>query len=120
MEKQISFKNRYTFVHRLNEANKCLEKYSDKIPVIVENKINGEKLPKNKYLVPIDLTIGQFIFVIRKNMELSSEKSLFLFFNETHMVPTSSTMGSVYELHKDKDNFLYCTVEKENTFGYIR
>lgn len=32
-----------------------------------------------RYLVPADLTVGQFVYVIRKRIKLSSEKAIFVF-----------------------------------------
>lgn len=32
-----------------------------------------------RYLVPADLTVGQFVYVIRKRIKLSAEKAIFLF-----------------------------------------
>ena len=42
-----------------------------------------------KYLVPVDLTIGQFIYVIRNRIEVTPEQALFLFVNDT-LPPTST------------------------------
>lgn len=32
-----------------------------------------------RYLVPADLTVGQFVYVIRKRIRLSAEKAIFIF-----------------------------------------
>jgi GABA(A) receptor-associated protein len=32
-----------------------------------------------RYLVPADLTVGQFVYVVRKRIKLSSEKAIFIF-----------------------------------------
>jgi GABA(A) receptor-associated protein len=32
-----------------------------------------------RYLVPADLTVGQFVYVIRKRIKLSPEKAIFIF-----------------------------------------
>ena len=32
-----------------------------------------------RYLVPIDLTVGQFVYVIRKRIKLNAEKAIFIF-----------------------------------------
>lgn len=39
-------------------------------------------IDKKKYLVPADLTVGQFVYVIRKRIKLSPEKAIFIFVNE--------------------------------------
>jgi GABA(A) receptor-associated protein len=36
-----------------------------------------------RYLVPADLTVGQFIYVVRKRIKLSPEKAIFVFVKDT-------------------------------------
>ena len=94
------------------------EKYPDRIPVIVE-KATGSDIPdidKKKYLVPTDLTVGQFVHVIRKRIKLAPEKAIFIFVNNV-LPPTAALMSSIYDEHKDDDGFLYITYSGENTFG---
>lgn len=40
-----------------------------------------QDIDKKKYLVPSDLTCGQFVYVIRKRLKLPAEKAIFLFVN---------------------------------------
>jgi GABA(A) receptor-associated protein len=54
-------------------------------------------LDKKKYLVPNDLTVGQFYFLIRKRVQLRAEDALF-FFVDNVVPPTSATMGSLYNV----------------------
>ncbi len=35
--------------------------------------------PRARYLVPSDLTVGQFVYVIRKRINLPAEKAIFVF-----------------------------------------
>ena len=37
------------------------------------------KVPLCRYLVPADLTVGQFVYVIRKRIKVSPEKAIFMF-----------------------------------------
>jgi len=94
--------------YRTAEANKIKSKYPDRVPVIVE-KVNGslvDDIDKRKYLVPNDITVAQFMWIIRKRINMPPEKALFLFIDK--VVPTSSmTMGEIYVEHKDVDGFLY-------------
>lgn len=55
-------------------------------------------LDKKKYLVPSDLTVGQFYFLIRKRIHLRPEDALFFFVNNV-IPPTSATMGSLYQVN---------------------
>jgi|TARA_X000000368_G_scaffold254972_1_gene201545 GABA(A) receptor-associated protein len=86
--------------------------------VIVEKspKSDVPELDKKKYLVPSDLTVGQFVYVIRKRVKLSAEKAIFVFVNNA-LPPTASLMSTIYEENKDEDGFLYIQYSGENTFG---
>ncbi|KAG6477051.1 hypothetical protein ZIOFF_066301 [Zingiber officinale] len=103
---------------RQAEAVRIREKYPDRIPVIVEKADRSDiaDIDKKKYLVPADLTVGQFVYVVRKRIKLSAEKAIFIFVKNT-LPPTASMISAVYEEHKDEDGFLYMTYSGENTFG---
>ncbi|CAL5429671.1 unnamed protein product [Camellia sinensis] len=103
---------------RRAEAGRIREKYPDRIPVIVEKAERSDipNIDKKKYLVPADLTVGQFVYVIRKRIKLSAEKAIFIFVDNV-LPPTGSIMSSIYDEKKDEDGFLYITYSGENTFG---
>lgn len=114
------FKEDHTFNDRQMESLRVLNKYGDRIPVICQRSSKANKecpyIDKIKYLVPMDLTLGQFVYVIRKRMTITSDKALFLFVNGT--IPAmNSLMSQVYTEHQDEDGFLYITYNTENTFG---
>ena len=97
--------------------------------------------------MPGDLTVGQFVYVIRKRIRVSPEKAIFMFVKnvlpptgEQHAlhlltsldpfcrrvspeypdffhIPAAALMSEVYDDHKDEDGFLYITYSGENTFG---
>ncbi|KAF2223204.1 autophagy protein Atg8 ubiquitin like-domain-containing protein [Elsinoe ampelina] len=112
------FKDEHPFEKRKAEAERIRQKYTDRIPVICEKveKSDIATIDKKKYLVPADLTVGQFVYVIRKRIKLSPEKAIFIFVDEV-LPPTAALMSSIYEEHKDEDGFLYITYSGENTFG---
>ena len=113
------YKDNKTFDERFKESEMILKKYPNRIPVIVEKSKkckNIVDIDKNKFLVPNDMVMSQFIYVIRKRIKLSSEKAIFIFVNN-NIVPNSTPLAQVYFDNKDKDNFLYVTYSGENTFG---
>lgn len=73
--------------------------HNNGLQVIVEKapKARIGDLDKKKYLVPSDLTVGQFYFLIRKRVHLRPEDALFFFVNNV-IPPTSATMGSLYQV----------------------
>merc|ERR1712014_227236 len=77
------YKEEHPFEKRRAEGEKIRRKYPDRVPVIVEKspKARIGDLDKKKYLVPSDLTVGQFYFLIRKRISLRPEDALFFFVN---------------------------------------
>lgn len=100
--------------------NELMVKYPDRVPIIVTRNKNSATTPeidKHKYLVPVDITVGQFLFVIRKRMLLPPSRALFLFI-ECDLVNNSEHVGIVYERHRSKkDQCLHVVYSCENTFG---
>lgn len=78
------------------------------VPQVICEKVEKSDIAaidKKKYLVPADLTVGQFVYVIRKRIKLSPDKAIFIFVNEL-LPPTAALMSSVYEEHKDEDGYV--------------
>ena len=115
-----TFKLSHTDASRSAESGRIRSKYPDRIPVICERSEQCNKdvpdIDKKKYLVPSDLTVGQFVYVIRKRIKMNPEKALFLFI-DNKLPPTSEIMSNIYDEHKDDDGFLYIQYSGENTFG---
>lgn len=115
------YRKKYSKDTRTAEAARIRAKYPDRIPIIVEmdggcNAKDIPKIDKQKFLVPADLTMGQFQYVVRKRIKMNCEKALFIFVNR-RLVPTSQTISNTYEEHKHEDGFLYVIYSGENTFG---
>ena len=118
LTKETPFKDRHPFHKRQEEAQRIKERYPSRIPVICEC-LGGEipDIDRKKYLVPADLTMAQFLYVIRKRIRIRPEQSIYLFVGDSVMVAGCQLIGSVYEEHKDLDGFLYTCYSGENTFG---
>ena len=114
----MDFKDETSLEKRKEESKRIRDKYPDRVPVICQKdpRSNIPNLDKKKYLVPQDLTIGQFVYVIRKRINLTPEKAIFLFINN-QLPPTAALLSSTYDANKDEDGFLYITYSGENTFG---
>jgi GABA(A) receptor-associated protein len=97
--------------------NKILSKYPDRIPVII-TKGNKEApdIDRRKYLVPKDITISTFIFVIRQRIKLKPDEALFVMVNNT-LVNQSEIMSSVYKKYKSDNGSLNLSYSTESTFG---
>ena len=114
---QISFKNSIPFETRIDEANKVLNKYPNRVPIIVEPGPNTvKKISRKKYLVPHDLSVGQFMYVIRQRINLDKSEAIYLFCNGK-LAPSSNLIMELYEKEKNDDKFLYFQYCMESTFG---
>lgn len=113
-----SFIKQFPLDQRKAESKRIRERYPDRVPVIVERAAQTTLPPldRRKFLVPAELTMGQFAYVIRKRIKLSPEKSMYVMCNN-ELVTTSREMHSVYNSHKSDDGFLYVVVSEESTFG---
>ncbi|KAL2486656.1 Autophagy-related protein 8i [Abeliophyllum distichum] len=116
--KTQSFKEQFSFGERLQESQDIIVKYPDRLPVVVErySKTDLPEMEKKKYLVPRDMSVGQFIYILSGRLHLAPGKALFVFVNNT-LPQTSSLMESVYDASKDEDGFLYMCYSSEKTFG---
>merc|ERR1712216_794763 len=122
-EKELSmlqrFNDEHTYEKRVEEADKIRKKHPDRIPVICE-KAEGSDIPeidRKKYLVPQELTVGQFVYVVRKRLKLPPEKAIFIFVNGVLPSTGAALMSQMYKDYKDPDGFLYVTYSGENVFG---
>jgi GABA(A) receptor-associated protein len=101
------------------EITRIQEKYPGRIPIFVTRAPNAKDipdLPKHKFLAPANLTVGQFVFIVRRQIKLPPERAIFLFINNT--LPTSSTLLSeIYATHKHSDGALRMIYTSESTFG---
>jgi len=119
---ECSFKKTYDLKKRKSESSRIREKYTNKIPIIVtkDDKCTLGQISKSKYLVPEDITLGQFSLIIRKRIEIKESDALFFFINGSTIPPISNSMVSLYEDYKDDDGFMYMTYCGENVFGNSR
>lgn len=71
----------YVVENRLQESSKIRTKYPDRIPVVVEKapKSQIQDIDKRKFLVPNDISVAQFMWIIRRRIQLPAEKAIFLF-----------------------------------------
>jgi GABA(A) receptor-associated protein len=116
----MTFQQSLDFESRLEESKRICAKFPDRIPVVVERSKSSPTLQQvhnPKFLAPKELTVGKFMFIIKRRLKMNSEQSLYLLAKDTFLINSSSLLCSVFDQHKDKDGFLYITYSVENTFG---
>ncbi|KAK7264773.1 hypothetical protein RJT34_32383 [Clitoria ternatea] len=118
MGKIKSFKQEFSFDERRKESESIIVKYPDRVPVIIEkySRTDLPELDKKKYLVPRDMSVGQFIHILSSRLHLTPGKALFIFVKST-LPQTASLMSCIYDSYKEDDGFLYMCYSSEKTFG---
>ncbi|XP_053316867.1 microtubule-associated proteins 1A/1B light chain 3C [Spea bombifrons] len=114
------FKLRKSLATRKAEVIGIKAKFPTKVPVIVERYHREKYLPlldKTKFLVPRDLSMTQFINIIRNRMNLSPTQAFYLLVNNKSLASLSLTISELYRDHKDEDGFLYVTYASQEMFG---
>ena len=121
MKSDFKFKEDFNLEQRREEANRILKEYNNsRMPIICEKAPKSKLAPlrKTKYLAPSDMTIGQFQFIIRRNLDLNENYALYLMTQKGISLIGDKTLMEIYNIHKDKqDNFLYIYYDSELTWG---
>lgn len=115
----MDFKTNHSIKDRIYEAKRIRHKFPDRVPIICQRQHNSFSLPlinKNKFLVPHDMTVSQFILLLRNKMTLDHSVAIILYVQNTIPSP-QQFFSSLYEQFGDIDGFLYITYASENTFG---
>lgn len=120
-EKEILFK----------ESKALLEKYPDRIPLLVQLDSNVLKLEKHKFLVNDDININYYIDVLKtKLIHINSNDSLTISltkFNDdgtkimTRIKPQSKLLKEFYQENKDPSTgMLIFTVSRQTTVKWVK
>ena len=100
MSVSIPYKDILSEEKRKLESQRVLERYPSRLPIIVERTQNNDPtlpdIDKKKFLVPFDLTVGQFFYVVRKRLKLAADQALF-FYAGGELAPPAELMGSLYK-----------------------
>ena len=99
-------------------ANKIFAKYPTRYPILIWDLDNRIKIKRRKFIAPSDVTLGQFIYILRKQMiDFNPGDGLFLFIHGTNtLLPAGEDIGKVWARH-NVNGFLKLTLARENTFG---
>ncbi|XP_067831761.1 microtubule-associated proteins 1A/1B light chain 3C-like [Heptranchias perlo] len=114
------FKERRSLALRQSEVANIRSKFPNKLPVIVERYMRERSLPqldKSKYLVPRELSLCQFMIIIRNRMSLTSSQAFYLMVNNRSLASVSLTMAEIHAEFKEDDGFLYMTYASQEMFG---
>jgi GABA(A) receptor-associated protein len=119
----IAFKD-LSLEKRQGLAASKLDQHKGYVPAyIIFDNMNGNKvlMKSRMYMIPMNATIGQFVWKMRKHVKLKPEEAMFCITGKDKkhyaMPPISELVSMVYNRNKDKDGFLYIKMSSETTFG---
>ncbi len=107
------------------KIEQLLFKHPDRIPIVISS-VSHKEHGVNRFIVPVDMTVGGFMTLLRKKVELAATETIFIFIKKNNdgtistgdiIATTSATLGSLYEQYKDDKLVLNLIYEKENVFG---
>jgi len=114
------FRERKSLAARIEEVQGIRAKFPNKIPVIVERFHKERALPaldKTKFLVPQELTMSQFVTIIRNRMALNQNQAFYLLIDDKGIASMSMTLAEIYDKKKFSDGFLYMSYASQEMFG---
>lgn len=102
---------------RIEETSRILRKYPNRIPIMVERADrNSPHIDKHKYIVPCDISFGEFAAIIRPRIKLSPSEAIFYSINSS-MPVYGNLLSNIYQSDRHNDGFLYVEYRVESTFG---
>lgn len=105
---------------RMDTVKRIRKRHPDKFVLILEAPgfilDTQRKRHYIKFLAPFQMSVGEFLYKLRKNIRLYPEETVYLYVNN-EIPMTSSLLSDVYRTHMSPDFHLYMKVEKQAVFG---
>jgi hypothetical protein len=116
-----SFKEIYTFEERKTHSSDIRVKYPERLPIVMQRSMNDKILgymDKIKYLVPGEITITEFMAILRKRLNVTQTTSIYLYNPDNKIILSgTNSIEYLYNKYKNDDGFLYIEYCGENVFG---
>ncbi len=105
------------------KIEELMSKFPDRVPIVISSKSFKEH-NINRFIVPVNMTINQFMIILRNKTKINSTEAIFIFVKDYKktskqdvIAPVSETIGSLYDKYKDDKLILNLFYEKEAVFG---
>ena len=119
----MSYKETTSHEQRKDLAEKVKMRYPGRLPIICEphdTEDESVEIDKNKFLCPSQLTMGQFVSVLKSRMKkIRPSEAIYLYIGEKQTIPANTmTVQEAHDKHGEEDGLIYIKFAKENTFGF--
>lgn len=117
------YKKENSLEFRKSKSQLLLNKYNDRLPIIVQKSDRDKSLPDMpmiKLLTPKNISLNNLLINIKNKYinKINANIAIYLFTENNHILTGNDIITTIYDIHKDKqDNFLYLFFCSENTFG---
>ena len=100
-------------------SQNLLNKYTDKVPVILEKDPSSKilELKKTNFLLEKKSTVTQLLQLIRRKTEIKEGEALFLQAKGKYSISGEKSIGEIYKEYKDEDGFVYIMYTTELIYG---
>ena len=117
---EFQYKNNNTLESRRSQYRKIIDNHPDKVPVILERdkRCTINKTIKTKYILSREVTMAEFVNIIKEKLNLNPDRALFFLVNGNRSITMTEELGHIYDKYSDKeDGFLYMSYSEEVVFG---
>jgi GABA(A) receptor-associated protein len=99
-------------------SDRIINKYLNRYPILLWTLGSNIIIKKRKFIVPGNITIGQFLYVLRKQLiDFNSSDGLFLIVEGAGiMLPSNQIVEKIWKEY-NVNGFIRLALTKENTFG---
>ena len=101
-------------------SNHVLGRYPGRVPVVMHRHASckpGVELDKSRFIVPGELTFGQFSYILRERLKLCPSEALFFYTDGQTLVNHTETLGMLHHKYQDGQQYLNVSYTTENCFG---
>ena len=111
------YKDTHSFEERQADCTRLKNQYPNRIPVILEfDSMFHKTAEKERFLVPDDLTLAQFMFAIRTQLKLTPAEGVYLMC-KGKFIPNTDFFLEIGEKYSEPCGNVFMRLYKENTFG---